>query len=282
MADFLEAMAQGSAARARGARQGESENALRTRALATPPPPPLQLHPGGFDLIAEVKRHAPSSGRLADPADARPDFAARQADAYVRGGAVAISVLTEPDRFAGNLDDLEAAARAVPAPVMRKDFLTDPYQVLEARAAGAAGVLLIMRILDDARLSELLSAAGEMDLFVLLETFDEPDLVRAAGALPGLAAAGTATLVGVNTRNLQTLEVDAGRLAALSESLPKTVPCVAESGIESLDDVKRAVGAGYQLALVGGALMQTPDPTKLTAAMIHAGRTEARDECTSE
>ena len=96
MADFLDVMARSSAARARAARQAEPESALRTRALATPTPAALQLHPGGFDLIAEVKRHAPSSGPLADPADESPAFAARQADAYVRGGAVAISVLTEP------------------------------------------------------------------------------------------------------------------------------------------------------------------------------------------
>ena len=277
MADFLDAMAQSSAARAVAAKQAERESALRTRALATPTPPALQLHPGGFDLIAEVKRQAPSTGRLADPADTGPAFAARQADAYVRGGAVAISVLTEPDRFAGTLDDLAAAAKAVPAPIMRKDFLTDPYQVLEARAAGAAGVLLIMRILDDARFGELLAAATEMHLFVLLETFDESDLVRAVHALPGLASAGTMALVGVNTRDLESLEVDPRRLADLSDKLPKTVPCVAESGVDGPDGAKHAARSGYQLALVGSALMKTKEPTKLAAAMIHAGRAEARN-----
>lgn len=281
MADFLDAMAQSSAARAVAAKQAERESALRKRALTTPTPPALQLHPGGFDLIAEVKRHAPSSGRLAATADTSPAFAARQADAYVRGGAVAISVLTEPDRFAGTLDDLAAAAKAVPAPVIRKDFLTDPYQVLEARAAGAAGVLLIMRILDDARLGELLAAATEMHLFVLLEAFDESDLARAAHILPGIASAGTTALVGVNTRDLESLEVDPRRLTDLSEKLPKAVPCVAESGIESPDDARHAVRSGYQLALVGSALMKTQEPTKLTAAMIDAGRAEARNECTS-
>jgi indole-3-glycerol phosphate synthase len=279
MTDFLGAMAQSSAARAVAARQAESERALRTRALATPPPPSLQLHPGGFDLIAEVKRHAPSSGRLAAAADATPAFAARQADAYVRAGVAAISVLTEPDRFAGSLDDLAAAAKAVPAPVMRKDFLTDPYQVLEARAAGAGGVLLILRILDDARLGELLAAAAEMQLFVLLEAFDEGDLARADAVLPGVVSAGTAALVGVNTRDLESLAVDPQRLAALSHRLPKAVPCVAESGIETPDDATHAVRSGYQLALVGSALMKADAPTKLAAAMIDAGRTESRNEC---
>ncbi len=280
MSDLLDAMARSSAARVAAARQTERESALRTRALDVPAPPALQLHPGGFDLIAEVKRHAPSGGPLADP-DTGPALAARQADAYVRGGAVAISVLTEPDRFHGTLADLSAAARAVPAPVMRKDFLTDPYQVLEARAAGAAGVLLIMRILDDERLGELMAAATEMSLFVLLEAFGPDDLARAGSVLPGLASAGTTALVGVNTRDLQSLEVDPARLADLAEQLPQTVPCVAESGIDTPEDAERAAKSGYQLALVGSALMRTAQPTKLAAAMIHAGRAAVRNECTS-
>jgi indole-3-glycerol phosphate synthase len=281
MADFLDAMAQSSATRTVAAKQAERESALRARALATPTPPALKLHPGGFDLIAEVKRHAPSSGPLAEDADVSPAFAARQADAYVRGGAVAISVLTEPDRFAGTLEDLAAAAKAVPAPVMRKDFLTDPYQVLEARAAGAAGVLLILRIIDDTRLGELLASVAEMQLFVLLEAFDEDDLARAGNALPALASGGTVALVGVNTRNLQSLEVDPHRLADLAKQLPTGVPGVAESGIATPEDATQAVRSGYQLALVGSALMKSPEPTRLAAAMIEAGRAEARNECAS-
>ena len=279
MSDFLAAMARSSAARATAARQNESEGALRTRALERPDPPELQLHPLRFDVIAEVKRRAPSTGSLTTDEGTDLSYIARQTDAYVRGGAAAVSVLTEPEEFRGTLDDLAAAARAVPVPVMRKDFIVDPYQILEARAAGAGGVLLILRILDDARLAELLDAASDTKLFVLLEAFDEDDLARAAEAVPAATGRQIQVLVGLNARDLVTLQVDRVRLARLAHAFPAGAPRVAESGIESPDDIRQAAALGCHLALVGSALMKASEPTKLTAAMIQAGRIEARNWC---
>ena len=274
MADFLDIMAAASRTRVSQAKQQEPESALRRRALDRADPPTLQLHPGRFDLIAEVKRHAPSAGALVGDDTDDPDLVARQADAYVRGGVAAVSVLTEPDQFRGTLADVTSASRAVPVPVLRKDFLVDPYQVVEARAAGAGGVLLIVRMLDAARLGELLDAANAMRLFVLLEAFDEDDLARAAEKVVD----GTDNvLLGLNTRNLATptLQVDSDRLERLYHAFPEHTPRVAESGLESVEDIRRAARLGYQLALVGSALMRADEPTRLAETMIRAGREEA-------
>lgn len=274
MTDFLDLMAAASTTRAAQAKQREPESALRRRALDRADPPTLRLHPGRFDLIAEVKRHAPSTGPLVGGDADDPDLVARQADAYVRGGVAAVSVLTEPDQFRGTLADVTSAAQAVSVPVLRKDFLVDPYQVVEARAAGAGGVLLIVRMLDDARLEELLDAANAMRLFVLLEAFDEDDLARAAEKV----ADGTDNvLLGLNTRNLATptLQVDADRLERLYHAFPEHTIRVAESGLESVEDIRRAARLGYQLALVGSALMRAAEPTRLAETMIRAGREEA-------
>src|SRR6185369_1970865 len=130
----------------------------------TPMPPALRLSARGFDLIAEIKRRAPSAGLLAREEDAEPAGAARRARRYAQAGAAVVSVLTEPDSFGGSLEDLSAAAAGVEVPVLRKDFLVDPYQALEARAAGASGVLLIVRMLPGARLLELLDAARRCNL----------------------------------------------------------------------------------------------------------------------
>jgi indole-3-glycerol phosphate synthase len=281
MSDFLAAMARGSAQRAAEARQSLPEALLRAQALERPAAPPLQLHPGGFDLIAEVKRYAPSVGALWPDDTQDPGLIERQVNAYVRGGAKAISVLTEPETFHGTLGDLTRAAQAVPLPVMRKDFLVDPYQILEARAAGAGGVLLILQILDDARLREMLDAAAELGLFVLLEAFGEEDLSRAVTLSGFLARLDVRVLVGLNARNLATLEVDGERVALLSGSFPDGLPRVAESGIETAEDAARVAALGYGVALVGSALMRSADPAKLTAAMIEAGRAEAMRQCTS-
>jgi indole-3-glycerol phosphate synthase len=279
MPDFLSQMARSSAKRAAKAKRAESEIDLRDRAADRPPPPPLQLHASCFDLFAEVKRVAPSAGVLADSDD--PEVVIKQADSYVRGGAAALSVLTEPEMFRGSLDDLAIAARAVPVPVMRKDFLVDPYQVFEARAAGAAGVLLILRLLDDERLGEMIDAASEAGLFVLLEAFDAGDLGRAGDRVPISNRDDIQTLVGLNARDLASLEVDNKRLADLAGAFPKGVLRVAESGLATPEDAGRMAALGYQVALVGSALMRADDPSKLTAAMIDAGRTESLRECAS-
>ncbi len=248
MADLLAEMARSSAARARGA----STTELRRRIADLPPPRALDT--SRFGIIAEVKRRAPSAGRLAG---ASLDPVA-QARAYADGGAAAISVLTEPDRFDGSLSDLEAVAAAVAAPAMRKDFLVDPVQVLEARAAGAGGVLLIVRMLDDIRLGELLDAARELGLFALVEAFDAEDLAR--------VPAGSA-LVGLNCRDLRTLAVEPARFAELRGAFPEGCVAVAESGLYTAEDAARVRGLGYGMALVGTALMRAPEPAALVRGM---------------
>lgn len=265
-------MARGSARRAAAARGREPEAALRRRASETPPPRPLSLHAAGFDLIAEFKRRAPSTGPVI-AADA-PDFVQRQSTAYVRAGATAVSVLTEPESFAGGLEDLEETVRAVPVPVLRKDFLVEPYQIFEARAAGASGVLLIIRLLEEARLREMVDAAAETRQFVLLEAFDEKDLDRAATLTPTRSDDGPHVLVGLNTRDLTTLEVDSRRLAHLRNRFPPGASRVAESGLTTPDDARAVARLGYDAALVGGALMRATDPARLAAGMIAAGRDE--------
>jgi len=193
-----------------------------------------------------------------------------QARTYEQVGAAAISVLTEPDRFDGDLSHLAAVSAAVATPTMRKDFLVDPYQIWEARLAGASGVLLIVRQAPDSVLAELRDAAAEAGLFLLLEAFDEADLERAGPLLAGWTGAQPA-LVGVNSRDLRTLRVVPDRLTRLAPLLP-SFPAVAESGMATPEDIASAVSSGYRLALVGSALMSAEDPARLAAAMLAAGR----------
>ena len=271
--DFLAGMARSSAARVAEARERTPMQQLEARAAAMPPPPRLALD-GRFDLIAELKLRSPAQGQLAGEAT---DLAA-QVSAYARGGAALVSVLTEPERFDGSLDHL-ARASAVLAPlgvpVMRKDFLVDAYQLLEARVAGAAGVLLIVRMLDADRLRELVAFAETLGRFVLLEAFDAEDVVLAAELAARWRGPRDACLVGVNSRDLRTLAVVPERLEALAATLPAAYPRVAESGLAGPDDAARVARAGYTVALVGTALMSVADPAGLARAMIDAGRTAA-------
>ena len=261
MSDFLKQMAASSAERAAAAPVFGSADFDR-------PVVPLELD--GFDLIAEIKQRSPAEGEL--------HLAGRglteQAALYSSGGAAAISVLTEPSRFDGSLDDLTAVVEALPdSPVMRKDFLVEPVQIDEARVAGASGVLLIVAMLDDAKLREMLDRAYGHGLFVLLESFDGKDIARAIELLSDAdrehMSAGR-LLFGVNTRNLRTLEVDPERLRLLVDQLPEAVR-VAESGLHTADDAARVAGYGYSMALVGTALMRSDDPAKLIADMKRAG-----------
>jgi indole-3-glycerol phosphate synthase len=272
---FLQEMAAGSHARVRAAKAALSEAALAERAQRAPAPPPLRLE--GFDLIAELKLRSPASGRLA-AGDA--DLVAR-VTGYAHAGAAAVSVLTEPSRFDGSLQHLaEAACALAPlaVPALRKDFLVDPYQVLEARAAGAGGVLIILRMLSRASIDELLACAREHGLFVLLEAFDAHDLellqeLAGAPVSGAPAPAGAATLLaGVNCRDLTTLEVVPGRLLELAPLLPRSLPGVAESGVTTAADARQVAAAGYQLALIGSALMQASDPAAHARALLAAGR----------
>src|SRR4029077_7556 len=171
------------------------------------------------------------------------------------------------------LSHLQMAARALgPAqvPAMRKDFLVDPYQVVEARAAGAGGVLVILRMLARERIDTLLECAGSLGLFVLLEAFDESDIEQMHDIVRAHARA--VLLAGVNCRDLATLQVVPQRLEELVRLLPATLPRVAESGVGSAEDARRVAVAGYDLALVGSALMQGGDPRGLAEAMLAAGR----------
>ena len=268
---FLDRMARASRERVREARGKQPEGTLLRHALATPPPPSLSL--SDFDVIAELKLRSPAAGDLAEE---RFDRSA-QIRAYAAGGASAVSVLTEPDEFKGTLEDLSAAAASLlndGIPTMRKDFLTDPYQVLEARAAGAGGVLVIVTMLSDSDVAALLEAADECGLFVLLEAFDERDLERIStleitGSLP--------VLCGVNCRDLTSLEVDFDRFRQLAAHLPTGLPAVAESGIGDRNDVVAVARLGYRAVLVGSALMRSPDAAGELALLRQAG-TEALRE----
>ena len=286
MSGFLDDMAALSAARVAEAIRHESASALERRARRAAPSNPLRLSPSGFDVIAELKLRSPAAGRLGDESE---DWLGRVA-AYARGGAAAVSVLTEPSRFDGSLEHLRRASAALAplgVPAMRKDFLVDPYQVLEARAAGAGGVLVILRMLTRSRIEELLDVAAEHGMFVLLEAFDDVDLAmardletsraarrasqRAGGEEP--AGAGEPILIGVNCRDLQTLKVVQERFAALAPLLPHGWPAVAESGVASGLDARRMQQLGYRLSLIGTALMASGDPSRLLREIFDATRT---------
>lgn len=285
--DFLRQMAESSRQRVLAAMAERSQSELLARAKATPEPMPLVASDGGFDLIAEVKLRSPAAGLL------RPseENVGSRVTSYATAGAAAISVLTEPSRFDGSLAHLESAASALAplrVPAMRKDFLVDPYQVIEARAAGAGGVLIILRMLPRAALEALIEQALALKLFALLEAFDQRDIElahslaeqhsSAARGQPrqhGKAAHGRSRvelLVGVNCRDLVTLKVVPGRLEALARLLPTSVPRVAESGVGSAEDARRVAAVGYELALVGSALMTAADPHALVSDMLAAGR----------
>jgi indole-3-glycerol phosphate synthase len=232
------------------------------RALAEAAPPPIDPLPGfaapGLGVIAEVKRRSPSKGDLAGI----PDPAAL-ATAYAAGGADAISVLTEERRFAGSLADLDAVRATVATPLLRKDFVVTDYQVTEARAHGADLVLLIVAALDDAELRDLHQAVTGWGMTALVEVHDEPEIERAL-------AAG-AELVGVNARNLKTLEVDPGTFGRLGPLLPDTVVRVAESGVTGPGDAARFAAEGADVVLVGEALVRDGDPAAAVALMRKAG-----------
>ncbi|MFO7326674.1 MAG: indole-3-glycerol-phosphate synthase [Pseudomonadota bacterium] len=271
MSDFLASMAASSRARVAAARRAVPEAQIWRLAESAPEPPQLKLSPQRFDVIAEVKLRSPAVGQLAG---GDTDVSTR-VTSYARAGAAAVSVLTEPDRFEGSLEHLEQAARALSrtgVPAMRKDFLVEPYQVAEARLAGAGGILVIVRMLSRAGLDALIEAAARLKLFVLIEAFDERDIDVAADLVAAHGARGVPLLVGVNSRDLVTLKVVPGRLEELAPRLPTGVPRVAESGLGSAGDAARLARAGYEMALVGSALMTAPDPAALLAAMIAAGR----------
>jgi indole-3-glycerol phosphate synthase len=198
-------------------------------------------------VLAEVKRRSPSKGWIQATLDA-PD----QARAYERGGASAISVLTEREQFGGSNEDLEAVLAAVELPVLKKDFHVHPLQLLEAKGLGATAALLIARALSRASLRQLFESAHALSLEVLVEVRDEEELERALEL--------GAPLVGINNRNLETLEIDHGRSERLLQCIPERVVVVAESGISVRGDVERLARSGAHAVLVGSSVSAANDP----------------------
>ena len=220
-----------------------------------PPRDPMpHFRTPGSSVIAEVKRRSPSKGELADIPD--PAELARR---YEAGGAAAISVLTEQRRFGGSIDDLRAVRAAVDTPILRKDFVVTTYQVVEARAAGADLVLLIVAALGDDELRRLHDEAVDLGLTVLVEVHDEHEAER--------AAALGAELVGVNARNLKTLAIHDDTFGRLAPLIPEDRVLVAESGIFGPDDVARVEREGARAVLVGEALVKDGDPEQAVRRM---------------
>ncbi len=198
-------------------------------------------------IIAEVKRASPSRGTLAAIADP-----AALAASYETGGASAISVLTERRRFGGSLEDLELVSATVSVPVLRKDFITDPYQVFEARAAGADLVLLIVAALEQPTMQELFDLIGELGMTALVEVHSREELERALDV--------GASIVGVNARNLSTFGLDRDLFGSLAGSIPSGIIRVAESAVKTSADVAHYREAGADVVLVGEALVTNGDP----------------------
>jgi indole-3-glycerol phosphate synthase len=279
--DFLTRMADSSRQRLAESRARCDEKSLRIRAEGRPPAAVLNLSSQGFDLIAEVKRRSPSMGVLADDTLSPVEQARR----YAGAGAATISVLTEPAQFSGEMAHLEQVAEAIPGiPAMRKDFLVSPYQVLEARAVGAGGILLIAAMLSASELREMLITTLELGMFALVEAFDSTDLEVCLPAMDAVLdhygdaemSGNCRMLIGINCRDLRTLEVDFPRFEMLANQLPVALPWVAESGVQTAEQARHVADLGYRLALVGTALMRADDPSSAVTALISAGRGASR------
>jgi indole-3-glycerol phosphate synthase len=209
----------------------------------------------GPAIIAEIKKASPSKGLI------RSDFyPATLARTFESAGAAALSVLTDEEFFQGSLDYLEQASKVVKIPCLRKDFILDPFQVLEARAAGADAILLIVSAHTDDSLSDLRDEAHSIGLDVLCETHDRSEMERAV-------ALGF-DLIGVNSRDLRTFSVHPERLIELAQSIPQGAVKVAESGIRTAEDITRLRSVGYDAFLVGEALMRQPDPAAALALLL--------------
>jgi indole-3-glycerol phosphate synthase len=222
-----------------------SKPTLEKRIRDIPPPPDVYKVLKPIDrirLIAEIKRASPSKGYLADISDA-----AELAVGYQFAGADAISVLTEPSEFRGTVRDLEQVAAAVTIPVLRKDFISSEYQILESRAAGASFILLILSFLKSGQARDLMMFAKTLNLGVLVEVHSEVELELALGL--------GAKLIGINTRDLRTFETDPSLFEELVSLLPEDVVKVAESAVKTIDDVRRYRHFGADVVLVGEALV---------------------------
>ncbi len=265
---FLERAVKDARKRVREMAELFSPHFLEGLCAELPPPPSfseaiLRNADKGVAIIAEVKRRSPSRGDIK-----RNLRVAETVRAYRRGGACAVSVLTEPRYFGGSLLDLAEASTAVDIPVMRKDFILDRYQLLEARAAGAAAVLLIAAALDKGEISSLLAKSKELGLECLVEIRDEKELEKALRA--------GAEIIGVNNRDLHTLEVDTNTVLRLAPLIPDPIILVAESGYRTHEDLQGLRERGVDAVLVGEALSGSEDPERALLAL--RGVEEKSDE----
>lgn len=245
---FLDDIVGSTSRRVEMAKENVSEASLQGRIEARPPAKDFAaaLQADDVTIIAEIKRATPVKGPIAPDLDTT-----RIASAYLEGGAAAISALTEPDHFKGALDDLEQAA-AVGLPTLRKDFIIDPYQLQEARAAGADSVLLIARILDEPTLRSLIRLSRSLEMEPLVEVHTEEELDMALDV--------EALVIGVNHRDLETFDVDPDRTARLATRVPPGPVLVALSGVSTRAEVEALGAAGARSVLVGESLVTASDP----------------------
>ena len=261
MSDVLERIAAYKREEVTERRRGRSQDAVEAAAKTADAPRRFhaalaQAHaPGRLALIAEVKKASPSKGLIRADFDP-PAIAA----AYQAGGAACLSVLTDAPSFQGHEDYLVAARAAVTLPVLRKEFLVDPWQVAESRALGADAILVIMAMVDDALAAELLAEADRLGMDALVEVHDEREMARAGGL--------GARLVGVNNRNLRTFETDLGTTERLAAQAPPEALLVTESGIGGPSDVRRLEACGAKAMLVGESLMRQANVTAATRALL--------------
>jgi len=236
---------------------------IERQALHAGPPRPFiealceTVAEGRVGLIAEIKRASPSRGLIRDPFEPKA-----LAEAYERGEATCLSVLTDMPYFQGRPEDLKTARAACRLPVLRKDFIIDPWQVFESRAMGADCVLLILAALSDEQAETLEDITHSLDMAVLLEVHDQRELDRALGM--------NSRLIGVNNRNLRTLVTDLGTAEALMPQVPADKIPIAESGIRTPEDVRRMAAAGSRCILVGEHLMRQADVAAAASALVHA------------
>ena len=233
------------------ARESKAESLLieQIQSLNNPTSLIKRMHSSvGFHFICEVKKASPSKGIIQE------NFApVTQAQMYEKGGAAAVSVLTDEKYFSGKLDHLTAIKKAIQIPVLRKDFTIDPYQIYEARLAGADLILLIVRILSPEQLEEFMDLARQLKLEVLLEIADASEIGKLPEDLESV-------ILGINNRDLRTFTVDIGNSLRLKKHLPKAVPVISESGIKSSGDCRILYDAGFSGALIGETLMKAADP----------------------
>ena len=249
-------------ARARAAALAGRTDELRRLALAAPAVPSFRdaLRCTEVGVIAEVKRSSPSRGAINPGLDL-----ASQVQAYQSGGAVAISVLTEPTRFGGSADDLVLARGSVALPLLKKDFHVDVAQIFEARSLGASAALVIARAVPPTLVKQLMAAGADVGLEILVEVRDERELA--------LALSLNASIIGVNNRNLETLEIDDETSLRILPLIPRDVVAVAESGVKSAADVKRVAAAGADAVLVGSELSGSSDPQSAVRSLTGVERT---------